>query len=101
MARRLWQPKARARRRRGKPPTGRTRFRDAHADDLVSRAADVVRDLFKRYAAEPALLPAPWRAQAEGGGPKGARVIADYIAGMTDRYALDEHKRLFGSAGSS
>ena len=32
MARRLWQPKDRARRRRGKPPTGRTRFRDAHAD---------------------------------------------------------------------
>ena len=63
--------------------------------------ADVVRDLFKRYVTEPGVLPPPWRTQAEGGGAKGARVIADYIAGMTDRYALDEHRRLFQSAASS
>ena len=47
-----------------------------------------------------ALLPdehrdAAQRAEARDGAPGRARVVADYVAGMTDRYALLEHRRLF------
>lgn len=56
----------------------------------------VVRDLFARLAAEPDLMPAEWReGLAEAGAGRIARRVADYIAGMTDRYALEEHRRLF------
>ena len=41
-------------------------------------------------------VPSPWRERAELAGPHArARLVADYIAGMTDRFALDEHRRLF------
>jgi dGTPase len=69
--------------------------RHAQETRMTAHAAEVVRGLFARYRAEPALLPEPWRAAAAGGEAKHARVIADYIAGMTDNYALDEHGRLF------
>lgn len=56
----------------------------------------VVRDLFARLAAEPDLMPAEWREGLAGAGAgRIARRVADYIAGMTDRYALEEHRRLF------
>ncbi|MFN3687946.1 deoxyguanosinetriphosphate triphosphohydrolase [Salinarimonas sp.] len=56
----------------------------------------VVRDLFARLSAEPDLMPAEWREGLAGAGAgKIARRVADYIAGMTDRYALEEHRRLF------
>ncbi len=55
--------------------------------------------LFPALHAEPALMPAEWaRLAAEGQDPP-ARVVADYIAGMTDRYALVEYRRLSGRAG--
>ena len=53
-------------------------------------------DLFRLLVAEPNCLPDEWQAPADGGGPeRRARVVADYIAGMTDRYAQIEHQRLF------
>jgi dGTPase len=59
-------------------------------------AEQVVRDLFGRFLDDPAAMPAEWRAP---GRPRDrahlARRVADYIAGMTDRYALQEHRRLF------
>ena len=56
----------------------------------------MVRDLFAHYAASPQDMPAEW-AQARRAGDEAARLrrIADFIAGMTDRYALVEHARLF------
>lgn len=61
-----------------------------------SKARRVVVDLFELLFAEPNCLPSPWREKAEQAGTHArARVVADYIAGMTDRFALDEHKRLF------
>jgi dGTPase len=61
-----------------------------------SKARRVVTDLFGLLFAEPNCLPPPWRERAEQAGPQAhARLVADYIAGMTDRFALDEHKRLF------
>lgn len=61
-----------------------------------SKARRVVVDLFELLFTEPNCLPSPWREKAERGSIQAkARVVADYIAGMTDRYALDEHRRLF------
>jgi dGTPase len=67
-----------------------------HLNRSHSKARRVVIDLFELLFAEPNCLPPPWRERAEQAeGPARARVVADYIAGMTDRYALDEHRRLF------
>jgi dGTPase len=65
----------------------------------VRRDAEaIVRDLFARLTAEPALLPEDWRADLAGAAePRLARRVGDYIAGMTDRYAVLEHRRLFPS----
>jgi dGTPase len=54
-----------------------------------------VRDLFAHYSAHPGDLPEEWQAGLKGlKDPARARSIADFIAGMTDRYALAEHARL-------
>src|SRR5262249_29264398 len=67
-----------------------------HLNRSHSKARRVVIDLFELLFAEPNCLPPPWRERAEQAeGSARARVVADYIAGMTDRYALDEHRRLF------
>ena len=58
----------------------------------------MLRDLFAHYVENPADLPAEWT-EGFAGADEGARArrIADYIAGMTDRYALIEHAKLFAS----
>ena len=64
---------------------------------MAAKATRVIQDLFSAYQANPAMLP-PHPAErhaAAGGEAAQARAIADYIAGMTDRYALEEHSRLF------
>ncbi|WP_420332278.1 deoxyguanosinetriphosphate triphosphohydrolase [Roseibium sp.] len=69
-----------------------------HDDVLAVRkiVARIVRDLFDRFRSEPALMPNPWNEGLDGlNEPELARRICDYIAGMTDRYAIDEHRRLF------
>ena len=49
---------------------------------------------FSRYSARPDLMPQEWQAQvAERETAGQARIIADYIAGMTDRYAYEEFQR--------
>ncbi|MDA1072649.1 MAG: deoxyguanosinetriphosphate triphosphohydrolase [Proteobacteria bacterium] len=58
-------------------------------------AAEVVAGLFSRYSARPDLMPQEWQAQvAERETAGQARIIADYIAGMTDRYAYEEFQRV-------
>jgi len=60
-----------------------------------SRAKRILQDLFALFLAEPELLPPNWQQGGDGpGGHRTARRICDYIAGMTDDYAIDEHKRL-------
>ncbi|SIO14130.1 dGTPase [Rhodovulum sp. ES.010] len=61
----------------------------------------VVEDLFPLYLDEPALLPEKWREDVAAAVDKTelARIVADYIAGMTDRFAMQEHARLTGHAG--
>jgi len=71
-------------------------YRHYKVNRMTSKARRVVRDLFDLYMSEPDCLPTEWFAKAKGQPDSGrARVIADFIAGMTDSYALREHKRLF------
>jgi dGTPase len=73
-------------------------YRHERVMQVMDQAAGVVRDLFERYAARSADLPADWNeGMAELDHAARARRIADFIAGMTDRYALAEHARLFDS----
>ena len=61
---------------------------------VMGEAEQVVRDLYAHFAAHPDDLPAEWGEGLADPATR-ARRIADYIAGMTDRYALVEHARLF------
>jgi dGTPase len=71
-------------------------YRHARIARIMSEAEAVVRDLFARYAASPQDIPADWaHGAAPGEEATRLRRIADFIAGMTDRYALIEHARLF------
>jgi dGTPase len=71
-------------------------YRHFSVNRMTSKGRRVVKDLFNLLFAEPECLPPEWRRLADGKGTaKTARVVADYIAGMTDRFALDEHRRLF------
>ncbi len=69
---------------------------------MTNKARRIVGDLFGAFMEEPALLPPQYQDMAKGGKPHladasqaRARAVADYIAGMTDRYAMKEHRRLF------
>lgn len=71
-------------------------YRHYRVNRMTGKARRVVRDLFEYYLAAPNCLPDEWRAQAEQSDEaETARLVADYIAGMTDRYALTEHRKLF------
>jgi dGTPase len=73
-------------------------YRDYRVNRMTSKARRIVQDLFNHFMAEPETLPTPWQGAiraADSGGAGQARIIADYIAGMTDRYAVAEHQRLF------
>ena len=63
--------------------------------EMTRRAQSIVRELFDAYSRKPALMPAEFANRAESHDETGrARVIADYIAGMTDRYAMTAHESL-------
>jgi dGTPase len=73
-------------------------YRHARIKRVMNDAADLVRALFRHYVELPGDLPAEWSmGLASLDEPARARRIADFIAGMTDRYALAEHARLFDS----
>src|SRR5215212_9767605 len=61
------------------------------------QAEEIVRDLFRRFMAEPTAMPEEWRSALPADEPRLARRVADYIAGMTDCYAVLEHQRLFAA----
>jgi dGTPase len=73
-------------------------YRHYRVNRMMSQARRIVRDLFNLFLSEADTLPPPWRDRAAEAGDdktKRARVVCDYIAGMTDTYAIDEHRRLF------
>jgi len=73
-------------------------YRHAKVKGVWERARDAISRLFPAFFRQPSLMPPEWAAQARAReGSARAVVVADYIAGMTDRYALGEAKRLFGA----
>lgn len=73
------------------------------APSVMAERARVTRflnELFPLFMARPELLPAEWRADIEAARDEVtlARIVADYVAGMTDRFAIQEHARLVGGA---
>ncbi len=59
---------------------------------MANKARRIVRELFQAFLSDPRLLPPEFQARALADTP---RAIADYVAGMTDRYAIREHRRIF------
>lgn len=59
---------------------------------MSEKARRVVRELFEAFVSEPRLLPPEYQQRAQNGLH---RTVCDYIAGMTDRYAIREHRRIF------
>lgn len=66
-----------------------------------AEVTQVVQDLFPLYLASPSLLPRKWREDVAAAEDQTAlaRIVADYIAGMTDRFAMQEHARLVAASG--
>lgn len=63
---------------------------------MRSQAKRVLKELFDVFFAESETLPPPWRNDAvQAAAHRRARIVCDYISGMTDNYAIEEHKRLF------
>ncbi|UVW29129.1 deoxyguanosinetriphosphate triphosphohydrolase [Massilia sp. H6] len=68
-------------------------YRHFQVNRMRVKASRIVRELFDGFLQDPVLLPQDYQVE---GDPQGqARKIADYIAGMTDRYAIREHRRIF------
>jgi dGTPase len=71
-------------------------YRHSKVVAMMAKAKRVVTDLFALFLREPDVMPPQWSDLCDGPGTAGtARVVSDYIAGMTDRFALEEHRRLF------
>ena len=66
---------------------------------MRAEVTEVVRDLFALFMADPGKLPEEWQGGDTGAEDEAAlaRIVADYVAGMTDRFALQEHSRLLGT----
>src|SRR3546814_7410748 len=65
--------------------------------DASEVAQKIVNDLFIAYHADPELMTPGWAEHCAISEPQKSRHIADYIAGMTDRYALSRHREIFGA----
>ncbi|MGN6390352.1 MAG: deoxyguanosinetriphosphate triphosphohydrolase [Burkholderiaceae bacterium] len=68
-------------------------YRHYLVNRMTSKARRIITELFAAFVSEPRLLPPDY--QTDGGETAQARMVADYIAGMTDRYAMREYRRLF------
>jgi dGTPase len=69
----------------------RSLYRHPQVSETTARGRRVVKELFSAYAQDPCELPQDYRDQDDR-----FRAISDYIAGMTDRFAIREHERLTG-----
>jgi dGTPase len=71
-------------------------YRHPRVNRIMAEAEVLVGDLFRRYMADPAELPEAWRRAAAGlEDRRRARLVADFVSGQTDRFAIAEHRRLF------
>jgi dGTPase len=73
-------------------------YRHPRIMKIMGEAEEVVANLFRRYLDRPSDLPPEWIGGLDSADATGRALrIADFIAGMTDRYAMVEHARLFGA----
>ncbi len=71
-------------------------YRHYRVNRTRSQARRILAEMFQLFMAEPDVLPTEWGARAATEDPhRRARAVCDYIAGMTDRYATLEHRKLF------
>ena len=70
-----------------------------HEDQLrtAGLAKDVIAQLYAAYEQKPDLMPRDWSESLPGEEPERGRHVADFIAGMTDRYAIRQFQEIFGS----
>lgn len=74
-------------------------YRHHRINSVMANAEEVVERLFAEFIARPNRMPAEWAHACETTDhTRRARIVGDYIAGMTDRFALVEHRRLFDEA---
>jgi dGTPase len=78
-------------------------YRAPAVNAMRAMVDEVVRDLFPIYLDAPEHLPDEWRADVARAADRTAlaRLVSDYIAGMTDRFALESHARLTGKTSFS
>ncbi len=78
-------------------------YRAPKVMQMRARVTEVVEDLFPFYMANPGQLPHRWQADVArlASDTDLARLVSDYIAGMTDRFALESHERVFGGDGET
>jgi dGTPase len=75
-------------------------YRHTIVNRMTIKAKSIVTDLFRAFSSDFSILPTEWRDRiALCDKSETYRLISDYIAGMTDRYAIMEHKRLFDLHG--
>lgn len=71
-------------------------YRHWRVNRTRSQARRILAEMFQLFMAEPDVLPTEWFARSQNRDEAGrARVVCDYIAGMTDRFAIEEHRKLF------
>ncbi|MGH7016397.1 MAG: deoxyguanosinetriphosphate triphosphohydrolase, partial [Caulobacteraceae bacterium] len=71
-------------------------YRHWRVNRTRSQARRILAEMFALILSEPDVLPPEWFDKVRGTDEAGrARVVCDYIAGMTDRFAIEEHRRLF------
>jgi dGTPase len=71
-------------------------YRHWRVNRTRSQARRILAEMFSLFLAEPDVLPSEWFARSQNRDEAGrARVVCDYIAGMTDRFAIEEHRKLF------
>jgi dGTPase len=71
-------------------------YRHWRVNRTRSQARRILAEMFTLFLAEPEVLPSEWFAKSQNRDQAGrARVVCDYIAGMTDRFAIEEHRKLF------
>ncbi len=71
-------------------------YRHYRVNRTRSQARRILAEMFNLFMAEPGVMPTEWSERAEGRDQAGrARLVCDYIAGMTDRFAIEEHRKLF------
>ena len=75
---------------------GEKMYRHYRVNRIMSQARRITAELFQLFVQEPETLPTWWYERCDGPrSERTGRVVCDFIAGMTDRFALEEHKRLF------